>query len=78
VALLHLDTPVMNASTPQSPTRDLSATIGDSAHKPSEPERVLVLEDALRYLDAVKAQFVDKPEVFKKFLDIMKDFKTGV
>ena len=32
--------------------------------------------DALTYLDAVKVQFQDKPEVYNHFLDIMKDFKV--
>ena len=26
--------------------------------------------------DAVKAQFFDNPDVYKQFLDIMKDFKS--
>jgi paired amphipathic helix protein Sin3a len=32
--------------------------------------------DALSYLDAVKVQFHDKPDVYNHFLDIMKDFKS--
>jgi hypothetical protein len=32
--------------------------------------------DALSYLDAVKVQFYDKPDVYNHFLDIMKDFKS--
>ncbi|KAI9699199.1 MAG: Transcriptional regulatory protein sin3 [Bogoriella megaspora] len=34
-------------------------------------------QDALSYLDQVKVQFVDSPDVYNKFLDIMKDFKSG-
>ncbi|KAL1683779.1 hypothetical protein EV122DRAFT_257431 [Schizophyllum commune] len=41
-------------------------------------ERALNVTDALGYLDAVKNQFHDKPEVYNKFLDIMKDFKSSV
>jgi paired amphipathic helix protein Sin3a len=31
----------------------------------------------LSYLDQVKVQFADHPDVYNKFLDIMKDFKSG-
>jgi paired amphipathic helix protein Sin3a len=31
----------------------------------------------LSYLDQVKVQFADKPDVYNRFLDIMKDFKSG-
>lgn len=41
-------------------------------------ERTLNVTDALGYLDAVKNQFHDRPEVYNKFLDIMKDFKSQV
>ena len=36
----------------------------------------LKVEDALTYLDCVKNQFGSKPQVYNKFLDIMKDFKS--
>ena len=32
--------------------------------------------DALDYLNQVKKQFGDNPEIYNKFLDIMKDFKS--
>lgn len=35
------------------------------------------MQDALSYLDQVKVQFADHPDVYNKFLDIMKDFKSG-
>ncbi|KAI1806599.1 hypothetical protein F4811DRAFT_510628 [Daldinia bambusicola] len=35
-----------------------------------------ILNDALSYLDQVKVQFADQPDVYNKFLDIMKDFKS--
>ena len=31
--------------------------------------------DAMNYLDAVKMQFRDKPEVYCRFLDTMQDFR---
>ena len=36
-----------------------------------------ILNDALSYLDQVKVQFVEHPDVYNRFLDIMKDFKSG-
>ena len=35
-----------------------------------------ILNDALSYLDQVKVQFQDQPDVYNRFLDIMKDFKS--
>lgn len=35
-----------------------------------------VMQDALTYLDQVKVQFHDQPDVYNRFLDIMKDFKS--
>jgi len=32
--------------------------------------------DALNYVDAVKKQFQDEPDVYNQFLDIMKDYKN--
>ena len=34
------------------------------------------VQDALSYLDQVKVRFVDHPDVYNRFLDIMKDFKS--
>lgn len=36
----------------------------------------LRVEDALSYLDQVKIKFVDHPQVYNDFLDIMKEFKS--
>lgn len=38
-------------------------------------DRPLNVTDALSYLDAVKVQFHDQPDVYNQFLDIMKEFK---
>lgn len=40
--------------------------------------RQLNVTDALSYLDAVKLQFHDNADVYNHFLDIMKEFKSGV
>ena len=41
-------------------------------------DRQLNVTDALSYLDAVKVQFHDRPDVYNVFLDIMKEFKSQV
>ena len=33
----------------------------------------LNVKDALSYLDQVKVQFAEQPDVYNRFLDIMKD-----
>lgn len=38
--------------------------------------RLTLEQDALSYLDQVKVRFVDRPDVYNQFLDIMKDFKS--
>ncbi|KAI9260819.1 hypothetical protein BY458DRAFT_478371 [Sporodiniella umbellata] len=38
--------------------------------------RPLNVKDALSYLDQVKVKFSDQPEVYNRFLDIMKEFKS--
>ena len=35
-----------------------------------------ILNDALTYLDQVKVRFQEQPDVYNRFLDIMKDFKS--
>lgn len=39
-------------------------------------ELLIIPQDALSYLDQVKVQFVEQPDVYNRFLDIMKDFKS--
>ncbi|KAK0449530.1 paired amphipathic helix [Desarmillaria tabescens] len=41
-----------------------------------EAEWSLHITDALSYLDTLRVQFKDNPEVYNHFLDIMKDFRT--
>jgi len=75
-----------NNSAPQTPMMEIepsSATMGrapspQSSHGASQHERPLNVTDALSYLDAVKSRFHDHTEVYNRFLDIMKDFKTQV
>ncbi|KAL8909391.1 MAG: hypothetical protein Q9207_000226 [Kuettlingeria erythrocarpa] len=42
----------------------------------SQHRWLTALQDALSYLDQVKVRFVDHPDVYNRFLDIMKDFKS--
>lgn len=42
------------------------------AHQGQQP----ILNDALSYLDQVKMRFSEQPDVYNRFLDIMKDFKS--
>ncbi|KAL7283979.1 hypothetical protein ACG7TL_001251 [Trametes sanguinea] len=52
------------------------AANADYAAAQAGAERPLNVSDALSYLDQVKMQFADRPDVYNKFLDIMKDFKS--
>lgn len=63
----------MKAHTPKAGT-----PLPQSADPALAPEmgRPLNVTDALSYLDDVKVQFADRPEVYNQFLDIMKDFKS--
>ncbi len=74
--------PKVKSGTPKpvTPTpRSGEATAGPPSElKTPEAGRPLNVTDALSYLDAVKVQFQDKPEVYNRFLDIMKDFKSQV
>jgi paired amphipathic helix protein Sin3a len=66
LAEMKIHTP--KAGTPAPQTAELGI--------PPEMSRPLNVTDALSYLDAVKIQFSERPEVYNQFLDIMKDFKS--
>jgi paired amphipathic helix protein Sin3a len=34
------------------------------------------VDDALSYLEQVRQQFADNPEVYNDFLEVMKEFKS--
>lgn len=74
------ESPHPPSSRPRSPITSQPSTTENRVPTPtptSQAEnRPLNVTDALTYLDAVKIQFQDKPEVYNKFLDIMKDFKS--
>ncbi|GJE87693.1 hypothetical protein PsYK624_037760 [Phanerochaete sordida] len=78
--------PSSKVKTPRALTPQAAASLmGDGTQLvgpavPRSPDanmaRPLNVSDALGYLDAVKHQFQDKPDVYNHFLDIMKDFKS--
>ncbi|CAD5209235.1 unnamed protein product [Bursaphelenchus xylophilus] len=43
---------------------------------PPSRNRPLMVDDALQYLEQVRQQFSDNPEVYSNFLEVMKDFKS--
>lgn len=45
-------------------------------HQQQQQFQRLKVEDALSYLDQVKLQFGNQPQVYNDFLDIMKEFKS--
>ena len=47
-----------------------------AAHVAPQPYRQLKVEDALAYLNQVKAKYDRQPHIYNQFLDIMKDFKA--
>ncbi|KAI8606268.1 hypothetical protein EDD21DRAFT_298439 [Dissophora ornata] len=64
-------------SAPPPPQQTPPAPSGGAASGSSASNyRPLNVRDALSYLDQVKVQFQDHPDVYNRFLDIMKDFKS--
>lgn len=61
------------AAAPDLPST--AATGADSDGMTESESRPLNVTDALSYLDSVKQQFQENPDVYNQFLDIMKDFK---
>jgi paired amphipathic helix protein Sin3a len=60
-------------SMPQNPNA-MKPPTSNAGGKPQN--RVLNVRDALSYLDLVKSQFCDQPDIYNQFLDIMKQFKA--
>ncbi|KAI8799910.1 hypothetical protein BJ742DRAFT_686639 [Cladochytrium replicatum] len=63
----------IHSGTSGSTTSAAAAAAAASSHASFRP---LNVKDALTYLDQVKGQFGDSPEVYNRFLEIMKDFKA--
>ncbi|KAH9849053.1 hypothetical protein C2E23DRAFT_841668 [Lenzites betulinus] len=60
------------------PTKASESDLQGKAGDGTGPERPLNVSDALSYLDQVKMQFSERPDVYNEFLDIMKNFKNGL
>jgi paired amphipathic helix protein Sin3a len=73
---MGLRTPKSGTPRPRTAGEGDGPSHGSAAQK--SPDRPLNVTDALGYLDAVKIQFQDRPDVYNHFLDIMKDFKSEV
>lgn len=77
---LALGNPTVMPRTPKAltprPQAEQNIIPGPSSAQSFEMSRPLNVTDALSYLDDVKHQFAEKPEVYNRFLDIMKDFKS--
>ncbi|XP_036225718.2 paired amphipathic helix protein Sin3a isoform X3 [Bactrocera oleae] len=71
----------LNAAQPLAVVPPLPTTSGQQQGPPQAgqpqggPPRLKV-EDALSYLDQVKFQYADQPQIYNNFLDIMKEFKS--
>uniref|UniRef100_UPI0035901EA7 paired amphipathic helix protein Sin3a isoform X2 n=1 Tax=Myxine glutinosa TaxID=7769 RepID=UPI0035901EA7 len=61
---------------PQSLTHPNNAHSQAQAQGQGQQFQRLKVEDALSYLDQVKLQFGNQPQVYNDFLDIMKEFKS--
>jgi paired amphipathic helix protein Sin3a len=62
-------------NTPPPPAATTPGLVPPSAQSATS-YRPLNVKDALTYLDQVKVQFQERPDVYNRFLDIMKDFKS--
>lgn len=64
-------------STPTGGNPTMSPQVGAAGPQPGGPHPPrLKVEDALSYLDQVKYQYADQPQIYNNFLDIMKEFKS--
>ncbi|EDV37338.1 uncharacterized protein Dana_GF11469, isoform A [Drosophila ananassae] len=71
--------PLAAALTPPASISGNSVPGGASTPPQGQPGNAtprLKVEDALSYLDQVKFQYADQPQIYNNFLDIMKEFKS--
>ncbi|KAK3095867.1 hypothetical protein FSP39_020142, partial [Pinctada imbricata] len=80
----HVPPPAPQGTTPTHPAVSIHPTGAPppQAHTAAQVQgqqqqfQRLKVEDALSYLDQVKLQFGNQPQVYNDFLDIMKEFKS--
>jgi hypothetical protein len=58
-------------------TRPLASTTTQATMPSGNNASKLALNDAFSYLDRVKAEFEGQPEVYNRFLQVMRDFKNN-
>jgi len=75
-ALTPVQTPAMPSQTSQQPTQATANAQQAILGGQQQQFQRLKVEDALSYLDQVKLQFGNQPQVYNDFLDIMKEFKS--
>ena len=56
-----------------SAARETASSTPDAV---TQPYRQLKVEDALAYLDQIKAKYDRQPHIYNQFLDLMKEFKA--
>lgn len=67
--------PILNVRQHRSPDRASREVLGRQPRGFDHADAIAP-QDALSYLDQVKVQFSEQPDVYNRFLDIMKDFKS--
>jgi len=67
--------PILNVRYHRSPDRAKREVFGRHSRGIDHADAIAP-QDALSYLDQVKVQFSEQPDVYNRFLDIMKDFKS--
>lgn len=74
---IHHKQDLQNAQEVNQQDQSAKADVVQAAQRAADASyRPLNVKDALAYLDQVKVQFYEKPDVYNRFLDIMKDFKS--
>ena len=71
------EAPVAAAAPQPPPPATAPAVPQTQAEQQQQYKPTLNVQDALTYLEKVKQQFSQQPDVYNQFLDIMWDFKTS-
>lgn len=74
-ATTHL--PSVHPVPPSDPQPNVSNQTSEGSY-PIQGTGKMELHDAFAYLDRVKAEFLEQPDVYNRFLQIMREFKANV
>eukprot|EP00818_Percolomonas_sp_WS_P000217 CAMPEP_0117450034 /NCGR_PEP_ID=MMETSP0759-20121206/8256_1 /TAXON_ID=63605 /ORGANISM="Percolomonas cosmopolitus, Strain WS" /LENGTH=1012 /DNA_ID=CAMNT_0005242535 /DNA_START=38 /DNA_END=3076 /DNA_ORIENTATION=- len=55
-----------------------SSSLGGNGAPQISSKREVIVSDALAYLEQVRLQYADRPDVYVKFLDLMREYKMNV